>query len=127
VIDIEQTINELNEAAARDDIASFVAHLHPDAVWEHNIGKGSPEEGIYRGREEIGRLLERILEGWEYLRLTANEIRELEPEVYRIRGEMHCKHADWETEIVEPYEQQVEFRGELMVRGRMVLGGTLGK
>ncbi len=45
--DIEQTIHELNEATARKDISAFVELLHPDAVWEHNLGAGSPEEGVY--------------------------------------------------------------------------------
>lgn len=122
--DVEQTIQQLNEATARKDISAFVELLHSDAVWEHNLGAGSPEEGVYRGREQIGRLVERILEGWEYLRLTPTEIRELKPGVYGVRGELHCKHADSENEIVEQYQQQIEFRGELMAKGRMAIGTT---
>ena len=123
--DIEQIVDALNEASARKDISSFVALCHPDAVWEHNLGRGSPEEGVYEGRKQIGALVERIMEGWEYLRLAPDEIRELEPGVYLINGEMHCKHADSENEIIEPYQQQLEFRGELLAKGRMVVGGSL--
>jgi ketosteroid isomerase-like protein len=125
VTDVEQIINQLNQAAARKNVSAFVELLDPEAVWEHNLGTGSPEEGVYRGREQIGRLIERILEGWEYLHLVPTEIREPEPDVYRVRGELHCKHAESENEIVEPYQQRIEFRGGLLAKGRMVVGGSL--
>jgi ketosteroid isomerase-like protein len=125
VTDIEEIIGDLNQAAARKDISSFVERLHADAVWEHNLGAGSPEEGVYHGREQIGRLIERILESWEYLLLTPNEIGEVEPGVYRIRGAMHCKHPASENEIVEQYEQRVELRDGLLVKGRIMIGGSL--
>jgi ketosteroid isomerase-like protein len=118
-------IRELNDVVAGGDVRGFTEHMHPDAVWEHNPGTGSPEEGVYEGREPIGQLFERILEGWEYMRPTPTEIRELEPGVYRVRGELHCKLPDTENEIVEPYEQRVEMRDGRMARCRMVVGSVL--
>jgi ketosteroid isomerase-like protein len=56
------SIRELNDVVAGGDIRGFTEHMHPDAVWEHNPGTGSPEEGVYEGREQIGQLFERILE-----------------------------------------------------------------
>jgi ketosteroid isomerase-like protein len=61
-------IHAVNDAVAQGDTRAVAAHLHADVVWEHNIGAGSPEEGVYRGREDVMRLFERIVEPWEYLR-----------------------------------------------------------
>jgi ketosteroid isomerase-like protein len=49
----EQLIREFNQALERGDLAAGTATMHPDAVWEHNLGAGSPEEGVYRGRESL--------------------------------------------------------------------------
>jgi hypothetical protein len=98
--------------------------MHPDAVWEHNPGSGSPEEGEYHGRERIQRLFERIYEGWEYMRPIPTDIREVEPGVFLIQGELHCKHAATESEIVEQFEQRLEIRDGLMSKGRMTIGTT---
>jgi ketosteroid isomerase-like protein len=46
-------LREVNEAVARGDPAAVATRLHPDVVWEQNIGTGSPEEGVYRGREAV--------------------------------------------------------------------------
>jgi ketosteroid isomerase-like protein len=118
-------IRELNDAVGRNDLHGFTERMHPDAVWEHNPGTGSPEEGLYEGREPIGQLFGRILEGWEYMRPTPQEIRELEAGVYLIRGELHCKLPSTENEIVEPYEQRLEMRDGRMARCRMVVGSSV--
>jgi ketosteroid isomerase-like protein len=117
-------IRELNEAVASNDLRRFTEGMHPDAVWEHNPGSGSPEEGVYEGRDEIRQLFERILEGWEYMRPTPTEIRELESGVYLVRGELHSKHTATENVIVSQYEQRLEIRDGLMAKGRMVIGSA---
>jgi ketosteroid isomerase-like protein len=119
-------IRELNEAVATDDLRGFTERMHPDAVWEHNIGSGSPEEGVYEGRDEIRKLFERVLEGWEYMRPTPTEIREFEPGVYVVHGELHCKHPATENVIVAQYDQRLEIRDGLLAKGRMVIGSTAG-
>jgi ketosteroid isomerase-like protein len=121
----EDHIRELNEAVATNDLRGFVERMYPDAVWEHNPGTGSPEEGVYEGREQIRQLFERILEGWEYMRPTPSEIREQEPGVYLIRGELHCKHTATENVIVERYQQRLEIRDGLMAKARMVIGSSV--
>ena len=119
-------IREMNAAVGRNDIREFVERMHPDVVWEHNPGSGSPEEGTYEGRESIGKLFGRILEGWEYMRPEATEVRELGAGVYSVRGELHCKHTATENEIVEQYEQCLEIREGLLAKGRMVIGTAAG-
>jgi ketosteroid isomerase-like protein len=120
----EDQIRALNDAVGSNDLRRFTEGMHPNAVWEHNIGTGSPEEGVYEGRDQIGRLFERVLEGWEYMRPEATEIRDVEPGVYLVRGELHCKLPDTENEIVEPYEQRLEIRDGALARGRMVVGSA---
>jgi ketosteroid isomerase-like protein len=120
----EDQIRALNDAVGSNDLRRFTEGMHPNAVWEHNIGTGSPEEGVYEGRDQIGQLFERVLEGWEHMRPEATEIREVEPGVYLVRGELHCKLPDTENEIVEPYEQRLEIRDGALARGRMVVGSA---
>ena len=118
----EQLIREMSAAVGRKDVESFVGGCHPDAVWEHNPGGGSPEEGTYRGHDQIRRHFERVVEGWEYLRLDIDELNETGAGAFEVRGEMHCKHVTSEAELIVPYEQHIETRDRLMVRARMVFG-----
>jgi ketosteroid isomerase-like protein len=118
-------IREMNDAVGSHDVHGLTERMHHDAVWEHNPGTGSPEEGVYEGRDQIGQLFERVLEGWEYMRPEATEIREVEPGVYLVRGELHCKLPDTENEIVEPYEQRLEIRDRALATGRMVVGSSV--
>jgi ketosteroid isomerase-like protein len=120
---VEQ-IHELNDAVASNDLVRFTEGMQPDAVWEHNPGSGSPEEGEYRGRERIMRLFERILEGWDYMRPHPTDVREVEPGVFAVHGELRCKHSASDNVIVAPYEQRLEIRDGLMARCRMVIGST---
>ena len=117
-------VHELNDAVGAKDFERFTDGMHPDAVWEHNPGSGSPEEGEYHGRERIKRLFERVYEGWEYMRPVPTEMDEVEPGVFAIRGELHCKHTATENDDVEQYEQRLEIRDGLMARGRMTIGTT---
>jgi ketosteroid isomerase-like protein len=115
-------IREVNAAVMAGDMGTVSERLHPEVVWEHNLGGGSPEEGIYRGRESVIALLERILEVWEYLRAAPDEIRELGAGTYRVSGRLRAKHATSSTEIVSPYVQHFEMRDGLLLKGTMTTG-----
>jgi len=117
--EVVEKVETVNDAVNRRDFEAVALLVHPDAVWEHNIGQGSPEEGVYRGREAVVALLERIVETWEYMRAEPRDIRELGEERYLIRGDLHAKHPASDTEIVAQYEQDLTFREGLLVRGRM--------
>jgi ketosteroid isomerase-like protein len=69
-------------------------------------------------------LFERILEVWESLRAEPYEIRELGDGAYLVRGELRGKHATSATEVASPYEQYLEIRDQLLVKGRMASGGN---
>jgi ketosteroid isomerase-like protein len=113
------------DAISAGDIKTAAQGLHPDIVWEHNPGVGSPEEGTYRGREEVAALFARIVAAWEHMRAEPGEISRLDDGAYLVRGELHAKHATSSTEIVTPYEQRLAFRDGLLAEGRMVTGQGL--
>lgn len=112
-------IRDLGDAVGRADLGSLAELIAPDVVWEHNIGTGSPEEGVYEGRDSVIRLFERIIETWEHMRAVPVEIRDVGGGVYLVRGNLHVKHLISETELVSPYEQHLELREGVVVRGRM--------
>ena len=103
-------------------MAAVATHLHADVVWEHNLGGGSPEEGVYRGRDDVMRLFERILEPWEYLRSEPRSIERVDEGRYRVKGELVAKHRTSATEITASYEQFIEIRDGAMVKGSMKTG-----
>jgi ketosteroid isomerase-like protein len=118
-------MRDYGNAVGAADIERLGESLHPEAVWEHNLGSGSPEEGVYEGKEAIVGLFERIIEVWEYLQPTARDIIPLEVG-YRVHGELHSKHRLTATEVVTPYEQQMKVRDGLLYRARMSIGEGLG-
>jgi ketosteroid isomerase-like protein len=115
-------VRELNDAVCAKDFVRFTNGMHPDAVWVHNPGSGSPEEGEYRGRERIRKLFDRVYEGWDYMRPVPTEINEVGDGVFEIHGELRCKHTATQNEIVEQYDQRLEIRDGLMSTGRMTIG-----
>ena len=117
-----EVIREVNEAIASGDLRAVAKRIHPDVVWEHNIGAGSPEEGVYTGRESVMRLFERIVEPWEYLRPEPHSIERLDDGRYRVKGYLRVKHRTSDTEIGAPYEQHLEVRDLLLVKGEMKSG-----
>jgi ketosteroid isomerase-like protein len=118
-------IREVNDAMQAGDLQTVSASLHPEVVWEHNLGVGSPEEGVYRGRDDVAGLLGRIVETWEYLRPEPREVRDLGSGTFRVRGELHAKHSTSAAEIVSPYVQHFQMRDGLLVKGQMMTGDDL--
>jgi ketosteroid isomerase-like protein len=116
-------MRRLNDTIASGDLRTASALVHPDVVWEHNVGVGSPEEGVYRGREAVLQLYERIIEPWEQMRPHPDHIRVLEDGTFLLTGHLRAKHATSETLVIAPYEQQFEIRDGLLVAGRMTTGG----
>ena len=124
--DVPDLLRELNDAVEKQDWATLTKLLHPDVVWRHNIGVGSPEEGEYTGREDVIALYGRITDPWESMRAVPTEVREVEGGTLAVKGELHAKHRATETEVVTPYVMRLEIRAGLLTRGEMVTGPRAG-
>jgi ketosteroid isomerase-like protein len=115
-------VREVGDAVANGDPAAVAERLHRDIVWEHNIGVGTPDEGIYHGRDSVIALFERIVEVWESIRPEMHSIDCLDDGSYHVRGELVAKHRATNTEIRTPYEQLLEVKDGEMVKGVMKTG-----
>jgi ketosteroid isomerase-like protein len=115
-------IREVNEAVASGTPQAVAQHIHPDVVWEHNLGMGSPEEGVYRGRESVIALFERIVETWEYIRPEPRSVDRIGECRYHVQGELRAKHRTSDTEIGSHYEQDLEVKDGELVKGQMRTG-----
>jgi ketosteroid isomerase-like protein len=71
-----EVIREGTEAFNRRDLDAFIALLHPDVVWEENGDVLPGLRGIYRGRAEVRRYAEELLEAWESFHTEVEEITE---------------------------------------------------
>jgi ketosteroid isomerase-like protein len=123
--DVDQ-VRKLYEAVGSGDLETVSALLAPDVLWEHNLGVGSPEEGVYSGRDSVIQLLRRILEAWESLQPESHEIKQIGEGTYLVRGELRVKHALSATEVVTPFEQHLELRDGVVVKGRMKTASIAG-
>ena len=115
-------IREINDALNAGDVERAGMFLDADVGWEHNIGVGSPEEGVYRGREAVVRLYERIIEPWEYMRGEPREVRVAGHGAFDVLGNLRAKHATSAVEVDSLYVQHLELRDGLLVKGRMTTG-----
>lgn len=120
--EVRDLIREVNDAVERKDFEAISQQLHPEAVWRHNIGLGTIEEGEYVGRDSVIALFRRIVEPWERMCPRVLEMRDVTDHAVMIKGELRVKHGAMATEIVTPYEQLVEVRSGLLFRGEMVTG-----
>jgi ketosteroid isomerase-like protein len=76
------------------DFDEAEALLDPEIVWEHNLGEGSPEEGVYRGRGEVMGLFRRLPDAWREIRIDVLDTRPLATDSFEARGMMHFLHAN---------------------------------
>jgi ketosteroid isomerase-like protein len=65
---------ELWSTGADEEVARQLA---PDVEWHHNIGAGSPLEGIYRGRKEVLELSTAIRDSFGVARVEIEDVRDL--------------------------------------------------
>ena len=65
---------ELWNQGADDELFRQMA---PEVEWHHNIGLGTPAEGIYRGREDVLDLSTTIRDSFGVARFEIEEVRDL--------------------------------------------------
>ena len=111
-------------AIERKDFDEAEALLDPEIVWEHNLGEGTPEEGVYRGRGEVMDLFRRLLDAWREIRVDVRDTRPLATHSFEARGTMHFLHASSEAEIAMPYVQKFEVHDGRASRVRLNLSAS---
>jgi ketosteroid isomerase-like protein len=106
---------ELWSTGADDEV---VRQLAPDVEWHHNIGLGSPLEGIYRGREEVLELSTAIRESFGVARVEIEDVRDLSSTEVLVLGSLHLEGRGSGAAVTTPFGAVTEIRDGLAVRQR---------
>jgi ketosteroid isomerase-like protein len=107
---------ELWSRGADDEV---VRQLAPDVEWHHNIGLGTPLEGIYQGREEVLELSAAIRDSFGVARLEIEHVRDLSSTEVLILGSLHLEGRGSGAAVTTPFGAVTEIRGGLAVRQRV--------
>ena len=99
------------------------AALQPDVVWEHNLGGGTPEEGVYRGRDDVDRCSSASSSRGSP---APGATRGPRPRRRRLRGQgqLRAKHSTSATEIAPSTYSASRWR-RTAGQSSMVTGKTL--
>jgi ketosteroid isomerase-like protein len=106
---------ELWSTGADDQVARQLA---PDVEWHHNIGLGSPLEGIYRGREEVLELSAAIRDSFGVARVEIEDVRDLSSTEVLILGSLHLEGRGSGAAVTTPFGAVTEIRDGLAMRQR---------
>jgi ketosteroid isomerase-like protein len=98
-----------------EDIDAAVANLDPDVEWNHQPGTGAPEEGIYRGREEVRSLLGRLREAWDYFSVDVHDVEDGGNE-FVVNGTIHARGRISDIELEGECQYVLGFRNAQAVR-----------
>jgi ketosteroid isomerase-like protein len=111
------------ETVSRGDVNAAVDNLDPDIEWEHQIGTGAPEEGTYRGREEVRHMIERVRDAWEDIRVDVQEVADAGDQKYAVRAVMKAKGKMSEVPLESACEYVLAFRDSKVVHLKFSLSG----
>jgi ketosteroid isomerase-like protein len=92
--------------------------LAADVEWHHNIGVGSPMEGIYRGREEVLGLSTAIRESFGVARVGIEDVRDLSSTEVLVLGSLHLEGRGSGAAVTTPFGAVTEIRDGLVMRQR---------
>jgi len=106
---------ELWSQGADDEIARRLAL---DVEWHHQIGLGTPAEGIYRGREEVLSLSATIRDSFGVVRVEIEDVRDLSPTEVLVLGTMHLEGRDSGAAVATPFGAVTDVLAGLVVRQR---------
>jgi ketosteroid isomerase-like protein len=106
---------ELWNQGADDEVARRLAS---GVEWHHNVGLGTPLEGIYRGRPEVLELFRAIRDSFGVARFEVEEVRELSATEVLVLGHLHVEGRGSRAAVATPFGAVMEFRDGLAVRQR---------
>jgi ketosteroid isomerase-like protein len=106
---------ELWNQGADDEVARRLA---PSVEWHHNVGLGTPLEGIYRGRKEVLELFRAIRDSFGVARFDLEEVRDLSSTEVLVLGHLHVEGRGSRAAGATPFGAVMEILDGLGVRQR---------
>jgi ketosteroid isomerase-like protein len=100
---------------ADDEVAR---HLAPDVEWHHQIGLGTPMEGVYRGREEVLGLSTAIRDSFGVARVEIEDVRDISSTEVLTLGSLHLEGRGSGAPVTTPFGAVTEILDGLAVRQR---------
>jgi ketosteroid isomerase-like protein len=100
-----------------EDIDGAVSGMAADVEWEHQPGTGAPEEGTYRGIDEVRNLLARLREAWHDFRVDVREVVERGDE-FVVNAVIHARGRISDIALEGECEYVIEFRDSKAARIR---------
>jgi ketosteroid isomerase-like protein len=94
----------------------FVRQVAPDVEWHHNVGVGSPLEGLYRGRREVLELFNAIRDSFGVAHFELEELRELSATEVLALGRLHLEGRGSGAAVATPFGAVIEIVAGLAVR-----------
>lgn len=104
------------------DFDGVIETMDPEIQWEHQPGTGAPEEGVYRGHEEVRRLLGRLREAWQDFRVDVRDVADGGNQ-FVVDGVIHAR-GRMDIELQGECEYVIEFRDSKPVRIRFLTSGA---
>jgi ketosteroid isomerase-like protein len=106
----------------RGDRAGFLAAFHPEAEWSSAIKRQvEGGEGLYRGREEIGRFWDEWHAVWEDLEIIVSEVRSPHDGCVFAFGGLHGTGIGSGVGTERPFGWVFQFEGGLIREVRAYL------
>jgi ketosteroid isomerase-like protein len=114
-VEIVRRTWELWSKGADDEVARQLA---PDVEWHHNVGLGTPLEGIYRGRQEVLGLSRAIRDSFGVARVEIDDVRDVSSTEVLTLGRLHLEGAGSGAPVTTPFGALTEILDGLAVRQR---------
>jgi ketosteroid isomerase-like protein len=114
-VEVVRRTFDLWSKGADDEVARQLA---ADVEWHHNIGVGSPLEGIYRGRKEVLELSRAIRDSFAVASVEIEDVRELSSTEVLVLGSLHLEGRGSGAAVTTPFGAVTEIRDGLAVRQR---------
>ena len=109
------------DAANGRDIESFLEMLDPEVEWHPGlVSLLEGEATVYRGREEVRKLLQDIFEAFADFRFDFSEIRDLGDRILAV-GEMRGRGTESGVEIESPWAFHIHLRNGKATHVRVYL------
>jgi ketosteroid isomerase-like protein len=106
---------DLWSRGADDEVARQLA---PDVEWHHQIGLGTPSEGIYRGRKEVLELSRAIRDSFGVTRVEVEDVRALSSTEVLVLGTLHLEGRGSGVAVTTPFGAVTEIIDGLAVQQR---------